>query len=74
LNGQPANVPCELRRSFVVPIRSGLLRMTCLGCAPSLCNCNFRLRPYSSQDFHFGTPESLRVYTTRPAFFQLAVR
>jgi hypothetical protein len=31
LNGQIVNVPCELRRAFVVPIRSGLLRMTLPG-------------------------------------------
>jgi len=42
--GWPGNVPCELRRSFVVPIRSGLLRMTCLRCTPCPRSSNFRVR------------------------------
>jgi len=48
LTRQVVNLPCELRRSFVVPIRSGLLRMTCLGCAPCLRNSNFRVRVYTA--------------------------
>jgi len=44
LKGQPANVARELRRSFVVPMRSGLLRMTRRGYAQRLRNSNFRVR------------------------------